>query len=141
MALAYGADAPMWVANTPSAQRQQLNTLISVEQDAVEITDVNPLLMPGLLQTEDYIHVRMSSGGYLSPTEIAIRTKIRLDRQRVITRERPVRFTAFMASGLNGSVTPSPCSEVLSCLLWLLWRVRRPALDARAPRMPRFGRA
>lgn len=69
-----------------------LTTLMGFERAATSITDVSPLLVPGLLQTADY--ARMVIGD--SPDAEA-RVAVRLGRRDVITRERnPVQYTAYI---------------------------------------------
>src|SRR5205807_2062845 len=83
MSMAYDTDAPLWVATTLPAQRQQLAAFVDAEQSAVEITEVSPLLIPGLLQTNDYIRAIMSGGG-ISADETVTRVAIRIGRRDVI---------------------------------------------------------
>lgn len=69
-----------------------LTTLMGFERIATSITDVSPLLMPGLLQTSDY--ARMIIGD--SP-DSETRVAVRMGRRDVITRERqPVEYTAYI---------------------------------------------
>src|SRR3982074_1249902 len=56
MSLAYDTTAPMWVATSLPAQRQQLAAFIEMEQSAAALTEVLPSLIPRLLQTRDYAH-------------------------------------------------------------------------------------
>ena len=93
MSLAYDTNAPLWVATTLPALRQQFAAYMEMEQRAVEIIEVLPSLIPGLLQTRRYAHAVMSN---LPPDEIVTRVNIRIGRQDVITREDPVRLTAFI---------------------------------------------
>ncbi|MGQ0840611.1 Scr1 family TA system antitoxin-like transcriptional regulator, partial [Actinokineospora sp.] len=55
MTLVHGTDEPQWVATTLPEQRQQMSAFLDYEQNATAITEVAPLLIPGLLQTTDYI--------------------------------------------------------------------------------------
>lgn len=95
MSLAYDTDAPLWVATSLPEQRQQLAALVDSERTARRITVVAPLLIPGLLQTEDYIRAIMSSGG-VEPSEIVTRVAIRIARKEAITRENSVPLIAFV---------------------------------------------
>jgi hypothetical protein len=47
-----GTRASRWLALTLPEQHEQLNALVDLEQSATTITDVSPLLIPGLLQTK-----------------------------------------------------------------------------------------
>jgi transcriptional regulator with XRE-family HTH domain len=124
MALAYDTEAPMWVAATLPAQRQQLAAFVDAEQNATHVTDVSPLLMPGLLQTNDYARAIMSGGG-LSAEEVVTRLAIRIGRRDVITRPKPVQFTAFVGEAVLYQVIGGPAT-MLDQLRHLLAMARRP---------------
>ncbi len=72
IALARGTDAPRWLAVTLPEQAQQFSALLDLEETATRITDVEPLMIPGLLQTTDYMRAIMT-GGSLPSDEIATR--------------------------------------------------------------------
>ena len=96
MSLAYDTTAPTWVATTLPAQRQQLTAFIEMERTAAAVVEVQPSLVPGLLQTRDYAHAIMSSDDNLSSDEVNRRVTIRMARQDAITRADPVRYSAFI---------------------------------------------
>jgi transcriptional regulator with XRE-family HTH domain len=96
MELSHGADDPLWLATTLPEQKAQLAALIDFEQNASIITDVSPLLVPGLLQTRQYARAIMSAGWTVPPKEVDVRVGIRMDRQAVLTREDPVRVRAYI---------------------------------------------
>lgn len=125
MALAYDPDSPMWVATTLPAQRQQLAALVDAEQSAAEITEVAPLLIPGLLQTRDYVRAIMTAGESLPAAEIATRLAIRMGRQDVITRDKPVQYTAFIGEAAIWQVIGNR-SILLEQLRHILAVARRP---------------
>ncbi|WP_433268314.1 Scr1 family TA system antitoxin-like transcriptional regulator [Actinosynnema sp. CS-041913] len=83
-----------WLA-TGSGLPQQLKALIEYERVAASITDVTSLVIPGLLQTPDYMRAIMAEGG-LPHAEAEERLRLRLDRQRVFTRENPMRYLAVI---------------------------------------------
>lgn len=94
--LAYHDDSSPWVATSVPEQRQQLSALIDFEQHASKLTYVDPLLIPGLLQTSGYIQAVMSAGG-VPKSEIATRVALRLGRKDVITRESsPIPFESYV---------------------------------------------
>jgi transcriptional regulator with XRE-family HTH domain len=90
-----------WVGN---------NTLLMVreyERTASTITEVNPQLIPGLLQTRAYARSIMLAGG--ATQDAAERgAAARCDRQDVLTRRSPVEFVAFI--GASALLYP-PCSD------------------------------
>jgi transcriptional regulator with XRE-family HTH domain len=71
--------------------------LIGYEWDAAHIWHFQPIIMPGLLQTERYaraITERTAVGA--SASDIDAYVEIRMERQRVLEREKPPRFTAIV---------------------------------------------
>lgn len=83
LALAHNVDAPLWIAVSLPEQRQHLNALLGFELGSTEITDVSPLLVTGLLQTEAYVRAIMTSGD-VPRDDVENRIRIRLGRQRVL---------------------------------------------------------
>lgn len=67
--------------------------LLDCEQSAYEMTEVSPLIIPGLLQTGGYTRAIMESAG-LKQSEVTARVSIRAKRKDSITRSDPVRFRA-----------------------------------------------
>lgn len=87
MTLAFDTDKSQWVATTLPEQRQQMTAYLDWEQNATQIVEMSPLLVPGVLQTREYVQAIMTGGGV--PTgEIASRVTTRLGRADVLTRER-----------------------------------------------------
>jgi transcriptional regulator with XRE-family HTH domain len=95
MVLSHDPDAPLWAATTLPEQQQQLAALVDTEEKAASITAVQPLLIPGLLQTEEYMRAIMAAGR-VSATDTISRVAIRKSRQSVLTRANPVRLVAFL---------------------------------------------
>jgi hypothetical protein len=64
------------------------------------ITDLSPLLIPGLLQTSDYIRSIMSAGD-VPDHEFPRRLAMRIGRRDVLTRRdpKPVRLAEFVGEG------------------------------------------
>jgi len=104
MTLAYGTDESQWVAITLPEQRQQMAAYVDWEQNASRIVEVAPLLVPGLLQTSDYIQAIMTAGGV--PTgEIASRVTSRIGRREVIAKPSPADLLVLLGRGaLNQDV-------------------------------------
>jgi transcriptional regulator with XRE-family HTH domain len=95
MTLAYGTAESQWVATTLPEQREQMAAYLDWEQNATRIIEVAPLLIPGLLQTGDYVRAIMTPPGVAS-TEAATRISSRLGRREVITRKRnPAKLLVF----------------------------------------------
>jgi transcriptional regulator with XRE-family HTH domain len=65
-------------------------TLMSLEDEATSVKAVGPLVVPGLLQTEDYARALLHNGpARLGPEEIETRVDARKARQAILTREDP----------------------------------------------------
>lgn len=63
-------------------------TLIRLEAEAIEIFNLEPLIVPGLLQTPDYIRALMKACG-VPDSDLEIRVAARMARQALLTRETP----------------------------------------------------
>jgi transcriptional regulator with XRE-family HTH domain len=79
---------------------ESYTTLIGMETEATTASSWAPLIVPGLLQTEDY--AREVTNGVVehiapvSPAETRRRVQARLARQQVLTRENPLEFSAIL---------------------------------------------
>jgi transcriptional regulator with XRE-family HTH domain len=73
-----------------------LREWISVEKEATLIRWFEPSLIPGLLQTEAYARAVLKGGGMLREAEIEQRVSSRLDRQTVLSGEKPPEFVAVV---------------------------------------------
>jgi len=81
-----------WVA--PGIGRQ-LAALIEYERRAERITEVNPLTIPGLVQTRDYAKALMLGAGLpLGRAETG--SIVRMGRQSILMQRRPPRLTAII---------------------------------------------
>jgi transcriptional regulator with XRE-family HTH domain len=87
--LARTAREPDWITHAG------LSTLLQCEQDAVAITNWALAILPGLLQTADYARVIFLRSA-LPANEIDKRLVARLNRQKMLTRSKPIRFTAIL---------------------------------------------
>ncbi|MBQ0923773.1 MULTISPECIES: helix-turn-helix domain-containing protein [Saccharopolyspora] len=89
------AEPPNSVSVGSVGEADQLTALLEFERIATAITDVSPILIPGLLQTTDYARAIMGTG--IPEHEVSTRVAVRLGRREVITRhQEPVRYTAFL---------------------------------------------
>ncbi|WP_233219513.1 helix-turn-helix transcriptional regulator [Micromonospora sp. RP3T] len=64
-----------------------------IEADATALRSFEPLCVPGLLQTEGYARALLSGDGLFAPDEVEQQVTMRLDRQALLTRERPPLLT------------------------------------------------
>ncbi|MFF3856370.1 DUF5753 domain-containing protein [Micromonospora sp. NPDC002575] len=67
-----------------------------LERAAISIHSYEPLLVPGLLQTEAYARAILSTGGLLPPAEVERIVAGRLDRQAVLDAEAPPQLVAVI---------------------------------------------
>lgn len=106
MTLAYGTNESQWIATTLPEQKQQMVAFLDWEQNASRIVEVAPLLVPGLLQTGDYIRAVMTAPCSDVPAgEIASRVTSRLGRKDVITKENSAELLVLLGRGaLNQGV-------------------------------------
>lgn len=72
-------------------------TLIALEADAESVGWYAAQIVPGLLQTEEYAREIIRSTLLISPPgEIERRVQVRIARQRVLTREHPLRLSVVL---------------------------------------------
>ncbi|WP_432850678.1 helix-turn-helix domain-containing protein [Amycolatopsis sp. CA-161197] len=87
MGMLADVDASQWLAISLPEQRQQTAALLDFEAAAGTITEVAPLLVPGLVQTADYTRAIMS-GGTVPPDEVSLRVATRLGRREVVSTDK-----------------------------------------------------
>ncbi|MGI8309815.1 helix-turn-helix domain-containing protein [Saccharopolyspora hattusasensis] len=93
--LAHDAHQPNWWEIGYSGLPSQLASLLEFERAATKITDVALGFVPGLLQTADYARGVIRNGG-LSESEVESRVSLRLGRQSILTRSKPVALHALI---------------------------------------------
>jgi transcriptional regulator with XRE-family HTH domain len=88
-----------WLSEYRSSIPESYATFIGLEAEAATLQEYCTLIVPGLLQTEAYARVVISGGNYttLSPRVIDDRVAVRMKRQRVLTGENPLKFSAIMS--------------------------------------------
>lgn len=70
------------------ALSDESKTLIRLEREATGVTSFQPLLVPGLLQTGDYVRAVMTAA-QIPSGDIDARVAARLARQSILTKEQP----------------------------------------------------
>jgi transcriptional regulator with XRE-family HTH domain len=69
----------------------EYTALIALEAEADSVRWYAPMLIPGLLQTEQYARAVISSGLLIAPPgEVERRVQVKMTRQRVLTRDSPL---------------------------------------------------
>jgi transcriptional regulator with XRE-family HTH domain len=100
LALAREAAGKGWWETFSSSLPPEYAALIGMEAEARSMLSWEPLIVPGLLQTEDY--AREVTNGYLEridpvpPSETRRRVEARLARQQVLTRDNPLGLSAIL---------------------------------------------
>jgi transcriptional regulator with XRE-family HTH domain len=96
LSLAREVNLPGWWETSGSGGLpKHLPALIGFEAEATMIVHVSMLLVPGLLQTADYIRGVMSGMGVRGP-DLETRVATRLGRQAVLTRPQPPQYLAIL---------------------------------------------
>jgi transcriptional regulator with XRE-family HTH domain len=129
MTLAYGTNESQWVATTLPEQKQQMVAYVDWEQNASRIVEVAPLLVPGILQTGDYVRAIMTAPG-VPPGEVASRVATRLGRREVITRQHPAELLVLLGrAALNQGIGGR--QVMIGQLTHLLEMAARPNIELR----------
>ncbi|MCP2257375.1 Helix-turn-helix domain-containing protein [Streptoalloteichus tenebrarius] len=101
-------DGPHWLFVGVPEQQRQLAALLDFERQATSITEVNPFLIPGLLQESSYVRGIMTGGG-VRPSEVETRIALRLGRRDCITRrDQPANLTALIGEAAVRSLVGGP---------------------------------
>lgn len=96
VALAEDVDDNNWATSDSSGAHTELTALIEFERTCTEIVNVAPLLIPGLLQTADYIRAVMGN-----LIDVENRVKLRLGRQKLLTKKRNApKYEVFISEGV-----------------------------------------
>ena len=76
---------------------KKYTAFIGLEAEAAEVLTFQPLVVPGLLQTDDYARELISTGAAaLSDEEIEKRVEVRAERQKILEGEGPTRLWAVI---------------------------------------------
>lgn len=133
LALTRGTYRKSWLESESASLPSQFAAYVSMEAEAETIWDWEPLIVPGLLQTEAYarsIFEAWQSVVTTSPAEIKRRLDIRLARQEVLVRDPPPELTVVLDESVlsrqigDADVMRGQLGHLLDC-----WG--RPAIDVR----------
>jgi transcriptional regulator with XRE-family HTH domain len=130
LALARESDRSHWLSMGMTEQQRQLATLLDYERTAATITDVSPLLIPGLLQTGDYARAIMRESAVPEP-EIETRVAVRLGRRDALTRREPATLLALVGEAALQANIGGP-RVMLDQLRHLQRTAELPTVDLRA---------
>lgn len=87
---------PGWLQQHGSRLPKQLRTLIDHEDKAIVISDFQPIVVPGLLQTDQYARCLLSGTRTLPAEEVDDRVAARLARQSLFGAARRPKFTFYL---------------------------------------------
>jgi hypothetical protein len=94
--LAATADSEHWVRPHGPELPTELRSLILQESNAASIMTYEPLVIPGLLQTEGYMRALFEWCSRRPANEIELRIQARLVRQELLARQRPPTCTFYL---------------------------------------------
>ena len=90
--LSHEQSRPGWLQQHGDRLPKQLRTLIDHEDKAVSIDQFQPMIVPGLLQTDEYARALISNVANVPAEEVEDRVAARLARQSLFSRRPPVQF-------------------------------------------------
>src|SRR5215470_12935803 len=107
--LAREARQPGWWHSFRDVLPNPYEVFIGLEAGAASIRNFEPVVIPGLLQTEEYAR-QMSRGGprELDREDIERRVQVRMERQRILTREDRPRLWAVIDEAVIRRVVGGP---------------------------------
>ncbi|MGW4642194.1 helix-turn-helix domain-containing protein [Sphaerisporangium sp. NPDC004334] len=79
----------LYIATTWNRAPAHLRPWLEQEEEAEVLRSWEPILIPGLLQTEAYAHAMFSAAPGLTPQEVGERLASRMQRQSILQRDRP----------------------------------------------------
>lgn len=91
--MAKGAEEPNWLETCSVGLRRELNTLIEFERTATSVVEASLTVIPGLLQTADFVRAIMAEGDF---QDVETRIAIRMGRQAVLQQAKPLAFTGIV---------------------------------------------
>jgi len=90
---------PGWWARLGTLSQRYL-TYIGFEAEAIGLRTFEPILVPGLLQTEEYARAVIAVGRETEAEAIAERVNARITRQEVLRAARPLRLHAILSEAV-----------------------------------------
>jgi transcriptional regulator with XRE-family HTH domain len=96
LSLARQANEPGWWHRYSDVLPNWFHAYVGLEEAAARIRTYESHLVPGLLQTEDYARALIGGQSTMRPTGVESRVRLRMDRQRLLTRTDPPRLWAVV---------------------------------------------
>jgi len=104
------------------------NWVEEIEPRALVIRSWDPLLVPGLLQTEAYARYLFSRGPHITSEELEQRVEARMQRQRILDQEDAPTFLALIDEGVLHRRTGNP-ELIREQFSYLLEAAQRPGIS------------
>lgn len=98
--LARQAKKPDWWLPYQGALYAQMRSFIGLEEAASGVREFGSQFVPGLLQSEDYARAAFDIGIDARPENLEGRVAVRMERQKLLTREDPPRVWAILDEGV-----------------------------------------
>ena len=107
--LAKDAKQQGWWSSFADAIPESMNLLLTLEDEAVSENHFSCVYIPGLLQTRAYsTALQRANEVPLKPTEIERLVDIRMKRQEILTRPKPMRLWAILDESVIRRIVGSP---------------------------------
>ncbi|GAA1504100.1 helix-turn-helix transcriptional regulator [Sphaerisporangium rubeum] len=90
----------LWTQLTRDASPRWFRTWLEVEEEAHTLHTWQPLVIPGLLQTEDYARAVIRGEAGITTTQVEKAVNARLERQQIFAREAPPMLWAVIDEGV-----------------------------------------
>lgn len=102
-----------WWHSYASVLHVAFQDFLGLERDARQVRTWQALLVPGLLQTEDYCRALLQAGAQIvhkTPARIESLTSVRMERKMVLDGDKPLRFDAVVSAAALVSSIGNPAA-------------------------------
>lgn len=123
----------------PGQIPDELHSLIFLESTAIAVDSLQPLYIPGILQTHEYAHALLVEAGMADPAKIPALVETRIGRRQVLTRINPAICRMFIHENALRSPVGGPL-VMQRQLLHLLFVGGRPQCSIRVVPISAAGR-
>jgi len=103
-----GTFARHYLKTTWAGAPEHFRPWLIEEQEATSLKSYEPILVPGLFQTEAYARAVLQSEPGITATQVEERVSARLERKSILTRSDPPQITAILDEGVLQRPVGSP---------------------------------
>ncbi|MCP2261047.1 Helix-turn-helix domain-containing protein [Streptoalloteichus tenebrarius] len=96
VAMARAARQKGWWHVYEDALPESFQVFVGLESDASAMRTFEPLLVPGLMQTEDYARAVLNTAIGADPSDVQRRVEVRMNRQKIFRQRQPVHLWALI---------------------------------------------